>query len=109
MLPHFSCSRQLPEVMRRVMCLPSGPSRCLCCLVSLCMLRGHSSESQSRTALGFQTETVPKFGSMKGRPIIPSYQMIAIAVVILAGIVVVMLQQGTWLHLIDEPCDRAHD
>jgi len=47
---------------------------------------------------------------MKPRPIIPSYQMIAIALVILAGIVVLMLQDGTWLrHLIDGTCDRAHD
>jgi hypothetical protein len=47
---------------------------------------------------------------MKRRPIIPRYQMIAIALVILAGIVVMMLQEGSWLrHLIDGTCDRAHD
>jgi hypothetical protein len=48
---------------------------------------------------------------MKPRPIIPSYQMIAIAVVILAGIIVMMLQEGTWLRrLIDGTCDYyAHD
>ena len=47
---------------------------------------------------------------MKGRPIIPTYQMIAIALVIVAGIVVSMLQDGTWLrHLIDGTCDRAHN
>jgi hypothetical protein len=47
---------------------------------------------------------------MKPRPMIPAYQMIAVALVILAGIVVMMLQDGTWLrHLIDGTCDRAHD
>jgi hypothetical protein len=47
---------------------------------------------------------------MKARPIIPNYQMIAIALVILAGIVVVMLQEGTWLrHLIDGTCVRGYN
>lgn len=34
---------------------------------------------------------------MKARPLIPAYQLIAIAAVILAGIVFGMLQEGTWL------------
>jgi hypothetical protein len=34
---------------------------------------------------------------MKARPIIPRYEMIAIALVILAAIVFGMLQEGTWL------------
>ena len=38
---------------------------------------------------------------------IPRYQMVAIALVILAGIVVTMLQDGTWLrHIIDGTCDQ---
>jgi len=42
---------------------------------------------------------------MKARPIIPTYQMVAIALVILAGIVVTMLQEGTFLRkLIDGTC-----
>ena len=41
---------------------------------------------------------------------IPHYQMIAIALVILAGIVLGMLQEGTWLSkLIAGTCDRQHD
>ena len=107
---HFrpTCVKGIVEPINAIAAVASGERLCR----SL-MSREEGSEDGRAIALAQRSprlEDSAKLWAMKPRPIIPGYQMIAIAVVILAGIVVTMLQEGTWLRrLIDGTCDRAHD